>query len=120
MREEVRSWMGKAEEDLETAKFNYQGKRYNVAAFFCQQSVEKALKALSIKKKGKFKKIHDLKLLAKDVKLPKKYIPFCEEMSLAYVYSRYPDVAEVKEIKEESKKFIKNAELILKWIEKKL
>jgi HEPN domain-containing protein len=69
---------------------------------------------------GEFRKIHDLKLLAKDAGLPKKYIPFCEEMSLAYVYSRYPDVAEVKEMKEMSEKFMKNAGVILRWIEKKL
>lgn len=117
---EGQRWFDKAKEDLETARFNFKGRRYDVAAFFCQQAVERALKALSINKKGEFRKIHDLKLLAKEVELPKKFIPFCEEISLAYVYSRYPDVAEVKEIKFESEKFIKNSELILKWIEEQL
>lgn len=97
MKEECKKWFKKAKEDLRTAKFNYRGKRYDVVAFFCQQAVEKALKALSIEKTGEFRKIHDLKLLGKQVGLPKKYIPLCEEISLAYVYSRYPDIPEIKE-----------------------
>jgi HEPN domain-containing protein len=32
-------------QDLDDAKFNHLGKRYNVACFLAQQSVEKALKA---------------------------------------------------------------------------
>lgn len=89
-------------------------------SIYTQQAVEKALKALSIEKKGKFKKTHDLKLLAKEVKLPIKYIPFCEEITLAYIYTRYPIEIKVKEMSKKAKKFIKNSEVILKWVEKKL
>lgn len=120
MRSETKKWIEKARKDLETAEFNYGGERYEVAAFFCQQAVEKALKALSIERKGKFRKVHDLKLLGKEVNLPQKFISLCEEMTYAYVYTRYPDVVEVKDIKKEAKKFLKNAKVILRWIEKQL
>ena len=38
-------WFQQALRDLDDAKFNFSGKRYNVACFLAQQSAEKALKA---------------------------------------------------------------------------
>lgn len=42
---EAKRWLSQALQDLDDAKFNLSGKRYNVACFLAQQSVEKALKA---------------------------------------------------------------------------
>jgi len=41
-------WLAQAERDLEDARFNAGGERYNVACFLCQQAAEKALKAYLI------------------------------------------------------------------------
>ena len=38
-------WFRQAQRDLEDADFNWQGERYNVACFLCQQAAEKAVKA---------------------------------------------------------------------------
>lgn len=43
--ENAKRWFLEAEQDLDDAKFNLSGQRYNVACFLAQQSAEKALKA---------------------------------------------------------------------------
>jgi HEPN domain-containing protein len=48
--EEAKRWFAQALQDLEDARFNLSGKRYNVTCFLAQQSVEKALKAFLIAK----------------------------------------------------------------------
>lgn len=57
MKEEVKRWLKKAKQDLDSAKYNYEGKKYDVSAFLCQQSSEKALKALLLEKSGQLRKI---------------------------------------------------------------
>ena len=46
MRLEILRFWEQAQEDLETARYNSAGRKFYAAAFFCQQAVEKALKAL--------------------------------------------------------------------------
>jgi HEPN domain-containing protein len=46
MRLEILRFWEQAQEDLETARYNSAGGKFYAAAFFCQQAVEKALKAL--------------------------------------------------------------------------
>lgn len=87
--EEIKRWIERAEKDIETAKFNYSGKFFDVAAFFSQQAAEKALKAVYLKKFNRIKKIHDLVILGKEVDLPQKYIGLCKELTAAYIYTRY-------------------------------
>ena len=48
MKEEVKRWTEQALEDYSTAKFNFEGKKYKSAAFWCQQSIEKILKWLLV------------------------------------------------------------------------
>jgi len=58
--EEVKRWWKKAVDDLEKAEILYKNKKYDGTVFYCQQAVEKGLKALQLKKTKKIKKIHDL------------------------------------------------------------
>ena len=44
-RSEWRRWFEQALRDLDDAKFNFSGKRFNVACFLAQQSAEKAIKS---------------------------------------------------------------------------
>jgi len=46
MKQEVKNWLKKAEHDFVTSWVNFQQEIYDASAFFCQQAVEKALKAL--------------------------------------------------------------------------
>lgn len=41
MREEIKNWLKLAEEDYDTAKFNFDGKRYRAAAFFVNKRRKK-------------------------------------------------------------------------------
>ncbi|MEA1904657.1 MAG: HEPN domain-containing protein [Candidatus Hadarchaeota archaeon] len=120
MREEVGRWWKRAQEDLETARVNRRSERFYAAAFFAQQSVEKALKALSIAKKNKFRKIHDLVALGREVKLPQRLIDYCREISPAYTYTRYPDVIEPADLKPKIGDLIDHAEEVLKWVQKRI
>lgn len=90
MREEAKEWLEKAKRDLEAARYNYEGDLHEVAAFLCQQSAEKALKALYIEKFGELLKTHDLHFLAKKLKAPAGIMDACKELSTYYVESRYP------------------------------
>ena len=120
MKEEVKKWLKKAKQDLDSAKYNFKGKKYDVSAFLCQQSAEKALKALLLKKSGKIRKIHDLVELGKNVNLPSDLLDSCKELTLSYIYARYPDIQEVKNLNKIAKKFLKVSEDILKWAKKQL
>ena len=39
-------WLRQAERDLDDAEYSLAGRRYNLACFLCQQTAEKALKAI--------------------------------------------------------------------------
>lgn len=120
MKEEVKRWFDKAKDDLDKARILFENKKYDGAAFFCQQSVEKALKALSLAKNNKLKRIHDLTALAKDVSLPQNLADYCKELTMSYIYSRYPDIYEDKDLDKTSANFLKYSKEILKWIEENL
>ena len=65
MREETKNWLKQAEMDFETAKGNVEIKKYYATAFFCQQTAEKALKAMALEKLREPARSHNLLELAK-------------------------------------------------------
>ncbi len=88
---EPEDWMGKAQKDMRTAQANFNIEEYEAAAFFCQQAIEKALKAMQIKKTGTFDKTHDLHFLGGKLGIPQSLLRICEEITDYYVETRYPD-----------------------------
>lgn len=120
MKEEIKNWWEKAKRDLKAAEFNYNGGFFEESLFFSQQSVEKGLKALYIKRFDHMKKTHDLVLLSRRLDLPERLMDFCKELSPAYMYTRYPDVPEIGDIDEVSENLLKYAREVLNWIEKML
>src|SRR3989338_7905340 len=120
MKEEVRRWVEKAIDDLDKAGILFRNQKYDGVVFFCQQAAEKALKGLSLKEKNRIKKIHDLVILGKDVDLPQNLLDYCKELTGAYVYSRYPEVEEEKDIDKISAKFINYAREVLEWVKKRI
>ena len=115
MRKEALTWWAKARRDVETAAYLSQGERYEEACFFCQQAVEKTLKAVLIARSGKIVKTHDLVFLAGLAKLPSNCKEPCKELTAVYIASRYPDSPEFSDEEERSRKFIELAERVLKW-----
>ena len=120
MKEEVKRWWDYSESDINTAKYLFKGKKYKDASFYCQQAVEKALKALLLQKSKKIIKVHDLVKLAKTLNLSEELIKDCERLSIVYVDTRYPDTGTKRYTKIETDEDLKIANKILKWIKKGL
>lgn len=114
MEDSASLWLKFAERDLKSAKRNYEIGEYYVSAFLAQQSAEKALKAIHIKKTGKFPKIHDLTRLSRLINAPEDIIKLCAKITPAYVATRYPDVA-TEFNKNEVKDLIESAEKVIEW-----
>ncbi len=100
-------WVDKADHDLATAKSNF------------QQAVEKALKALYIKRFRKLIRTHDLYFLGKELNLPDNLLSICDTISSYYAETRYPDsYAEFDEAK--VSKAISDSEKVIEWVKKSL
>ncbi len=119
MRVEILNWLEQAKRDLKAAENSLKSGDYDWASFQSQQAVEKALKALSIKKTGQFPKIHDLVKLSKLVNAPEEIMIQCGKLNPSYIETRYPDSARDYS-KDDAEEFINIADDILKWIEKNL
>jgi len=120
MGQDAKNWFKQAEKDFDTAKFNLDGEKIEAGVFFLQQSAEKALKAVYIKKFNNLLKVHDLVLLARKVNAPKNILEFCKELGPAYQYTRYPDIPQIKDLYKITDKFIEYARDILKWAKKNI
>lgn len=119
MREEAKNWIDSSKRDFSTAKYLFDGKRYEESTFFCQQSVEKGLKVLLLKRTDNIIKIHDLVLLSKKLDAPDEIIFSCSKITPAYIDSRYPDLSKTYD-KKDAEEIINLTSEILKWIEKNL
>jgi len=119
MHNEITEWLDKAKADLAIAKYNFEGDFYEDACFHSQQAAEKALKAVYIKKFKKLRKIHDLNLLAKDIRAPAEIIDIGDELNPFYIISRYPGPEEPLG-EEDAKKAIEQAKKVLEWVEKEV
>lgn len=120
MKEETKRWMRQAGSDLRTARYLFEGKFYMEASFYCQQCAEKALKAVTLETKGSIRKIHDLVALGKEAGLPEDLLDPAKELTMTYIYSRYPIAISIREMKTLSSNFIQVAGEILKWARKQL
>ncbi len=125
MRKEVINWFRQSKADLKTARNCFKSKDYYASAFFAHQSIEKALKALHIHLKKELPpKTHSLIELGKALKVKKNLMPILKEMSPEYILTRYPNAAygvpAELYTKEKALKCIKNAEKVVKWVEKRL
>tara|TARA_R110002111_G_scaffold177181_1_gene243195 strand:+ start:4109 stop:4498 length:390 start_codon:yes stop_codon:yes gene_type:complete len=125
MRKEIEDWYKQAEQDFSDAEYSFKGARYSLAAFLCQQSVEKALKALFLfRKKIELPKSHSLIYFAEQTKVPKHFLSFLGELTPSFVTTRYPDVAgdlpSKLYSKENTEPIIKKSREVLEWIKKQL
>lgn len=124
MIKEVENWWRQSKDDLEKAKDNFKDNHLDGAAFFAQQSVEKALKALLIKNRGSFPKIHDIVALSRMVNAAGDIIEKCKVITPYYTETRYPDFSEQIPAEAFSKKeieeVIKFSKEVLEWVKKSL
>lgn len=120
MKEEVKRWINQAKTDLNTSQNSFKSRDYYACNFWCQQSVEKALKAVLLSKTRKIIKVHDLNILAKKVNLPTSLMGLCKELTIVYIQTRYPDIPHLNNQFEKSDKYISFAKEVLKWAEKNI
>lgn len=117
--EEEKIWLTKAKKDFKAAKNSFESEDYEWACFQAQQAVEKALKAIYIKKYKRLLKIHDLVLLARKINAPKEIIVLCSKINPSYIDTRYPDLSKIY-TEEDAKEILNLTEKVLEWIEKNL
>lgn len=121
---EIELWWRQATSDIESARYNLEGKHLDVASFLAQQAAEKALKALRMRELREIIKTHDLVKLAKDVKAPINIVDNCANLNPVYIDTRYPDYADTIPAELYSEKAVENfiaaAEEVLAWTKKKL
>ena len=81
--------------DLDSAQKNLDIGEYHLTAFLCQQSVEKALKAVYMHKlKQSPGATHSLIFLGRETGIPKEYDNGLRRLSPDFVITRYPDAAQ--------------------------
>ena len=96
MEPETKIWYKLARDDYKNALLLWKNRRYGATVFFCQQAVEKILKAYIVEYKNKVPtKTHRIEVLVKDADLNLQEIdePDVAELSKAYIRVRYPDLS---------------------------
>ena len=123
MIKEFDSWLKQALRDLVTAQHDLTSKDYYAGVFWCQQAVEKSLKALYIKRKSDVIKIHDLVKLAREVEAPPEIISNCTKINPVYLAVRYPESDELPSelvTREKADQILILAREVVEWAQKKL
>ena len=117
--EDPREWLNRARSDLLLSKTKKGGIYLEDLCFHAQQAVEKAIKALLIKKGVEFPYVHDiaelLTLLEKTGQKLPKTIREGEKLTRFAVFTRYPGIAQTISQKE-YEEAIKVAEEVVRWV----
>ncbi len=117
-KKEFEKWLEQADIDFRAAKNSLKSGDYGSSVFWCQQSVEKGLKAMMIKEGKGLVKVHNLVRLGKEVGLPEKFFGASAKLSVLYTDARYPMFVEFE--KSEVGSFIKFVEEVSEWIKKRI
>jgi len=89
-----RQWAERAQYDLDTADAMFEAGRHLYVLFCCQQAVEKALKAVIVRRTGELPpRIHNLPRLAEvaEIESDRERVRFLGQLSGYYIQSRYPE-----------------------------
>lgn len=89
---QVARWMEQARHDLESGRKNFGIKVYDVTIVLCEQSLEKALKALYIAQKQEFApRIHEIAFFAEETKVRPQLDATLLKLQDLYFLLRYPE-----------------------------
>lgn len=125
MRTEISRWFEQSKEELSTAQVCFDGGKWFATAFWCQQSAEKALKALyMLKKKESAGTTHSLTFLGRELGIPHDYWPLLRELTKEYYMSRYPDASQdtpyLTYTKADAEHYLNICAKLIKWAESQL
>lgn len=128
-KEDAKRWFLQALQDLDDAKFNLSGGRYNVACFLAQQSAEKVLKAYLFMKGADEVCGHSVGELCTDAKSFDEHFReievMCKSVDKYYIPTRYPNalpggIPSEAFDEEDAEKAITLAEKIINFIKSKI
>ena len=119
MKEETERWLASADEDLGHAEFMLQGLRPGPAGFFAQQAAEKALKALLIERQERFPRLHDLVILARELKAPESMRSVLADLTVAYTQARYPEFDAALTVAQ-AQVLVRGEEEVLGWVRRQV
>lgn len=122
----IKYWSTASKQDFMTAEILFENKKYHHALFFCHLSIEKILKAITVKSTQKAPPfLHDLVRLAERarINLSEKQKNELAEISTFNIEARYDDykLSFYKKAKKKfTSKYITMTKKILKWLNKYL
>lgn len=124
MKQKTQNWLDLADSDFRVTGYLFKKKEYLHCLFFCQQAIEKALKAVYHEKYGKTPpRKHDLESLADASgilsQLNENQLNLLDLLSLYYIESRYVEDREtlVKNCtRAVTKSMLEQAEEIFEWL----
>ncbi|MBI2111947.1 HEPN domain-containing protein [Candidatus Woesearchaeota archaeon] len=125
MRIEIKRWLEQGLEELDTAEKTIETGKWFAVAFWCQQAVEKVLKAYYLfKKKESPGTTHSLTFLGRELLLPKEHWNFLRDLTKEYYLSRYPDATEDVPYKlyheKEAREYFKKSKDLILWVKSQL
>jgi HEPN domain-containing protein len=128
LKPKTKNWLDIAQDDFEVAGYLFEKKKYLYCIFFCQQTIEKAIKAVYFEKYNKTPpRKHDLMALAGAVgilpELDEATKDFFDLLSQYYLESRYAEDRDAMVISctgPLTKNLLNKAGELLTWLENKL
>jgi len=89
----VKAWVDRGERDLHTARVMRGEELYDACAVYCQQAVEKLLKAYYLAKLQKEpRKTHKIVELGNELDLPYDLVENLHDLENDYIQARYPEL----------------------------
>lgn len=123
MKKETILWLNFAKEDLKNMEIMWDAYRYGPTAFYCQQLLEKIMKAVIVEFIDKRPpKIHDLLRLKEDsqIKLPENWDKTLKLLTRHYYLVRYPDMTKgYTGSRKKMEPIVEQTKEIYQWILKK-
>lgn len=124
MRLEIENWLKQAEADLRKAGILFKSREFDGSVFFCQQSAEKALKAVALERLRESPKGHSIIYLAQLVRLPGGMMSGIRDLNPEYLITRYPDMASgaPSELYDEeiASRHLETARAVMEWAKKQM
>lgn len=123
MKKETKIWLKFAKEDFENMEIMWESRRYGATAFYCQQTLEKLMKAIIVEFVNKRPpKIHDLLRLKEESRLdlPDKWEKILKLLTRHYYLVRHPDlVKSYTATRKKMEPILAQTKEIYQWILKK-
>jgi len=127
LEERVGEWLSIVDEDLEMAQLSFKNKKYLYCAFFCQQAVEKAIKAQITASNEIPYPVHDLISLAEDAEvsdlLSVEQRLFLRALTTYAIGARYPErKRKLLSVctKDEARKILRSSREMVKWLKERV